>query len=178
MKLRSRQLRLILAGLAGATTFASSVTAEVTEKPAWDQVANIKDAAARLGQLHRARGAKGAYDFIDACYRTHSLAENYGAAFESCIAQDYLETKVLAQVYARMPPDVLQKLGAPSPQLLAESMGRRIVAAFAHYKVGTVYAEDLKKLVDEHGFPIFLKIIFPEAAQEMEDKASKKRKPQ
>jgi hypothetical protein len=126
-------------------------------------VATIKGAAARLGFLHRARGAKAAYELIDNCYRTHSLAERYGEGFETCIAQDYLETKVLSQVYSRLPPDQLQKLGAPSPAMLADAMGRRITAAFLQYKMPFSYAEELKVLVDTHGLPIFLAIVFPDA---------------
>ena len=104
-------------------------------QPAWDQVENIKDAAARIGKLQRAKGSEAAYKFIDACYRTHSLAENYSKAFESCIAQDYLQTKMLVQLYSRTPPETLKKLGSPSPEKLSEIGGRRIVAAFAQYKI-------------------------------------------
>lgn len=145
-------------------------------QPAWDRVANIRDAAERIGKLHRARGVKAAFDFIDACYRTHSLAENYGQAFESCIAQDYLETRMLAQVYARVPPEALAKMGAPSPELLADSMGRRVVAAFAQYKMPAAYGDELKKLVDEHGVPVYLMVVFPEAAKELDQKQNKDRK--
>ena len=42
-------------------------------------------------------------------------------------------------------------------------MGRRITAAFLQYKIPISYAEDLKVLVDTHGLPIFLAIVFPEA---------------
>jgi cytosine/adenosine deaminase-related metal-dependent hydrolase len=144
--------------------------------PEWDQVANIKDAAERIGKLHRARGAKAAYEFIDACYRTHSLAENYGQAFESCIAQDYLETRMLAQVYSRLPPDALTKMGAPTATELANAMGRRVVAALAQYKMSSAYGDDLKRLVDEHGVPVFLQIVFPEAIKELNDTSRKERK--
>ncbi len=83
------------------------------ESRAWDQVANIKDAAQRIGKLQASKGVEAAYKFIDACYRTHSLAEAYSAAFESCIAQDYLETKMLVQIYVRTPPETLKKFGSP-----------------------------------------------------------------
>jgi hypothetical protein len=174
-------LALAALALAGRSAYAEGPSSTPPPEalaltPSWDQIANIKDAAERLGKLHRAGGVKAAYDFIDACYRTHSLAENYGQAFESCIAQDYLETKVLAEVYARMPPEALKKLGAPSPAALADSMGRRVVAAFSQYKMPAAYGEDLKRLVDLHGLPVFLKIVFPEAVKDMEDKPSKERK--
>jgi hypothetical protein len=64
-----------------------------------------------------------------------------------------------------MPPDQLKKIGAPSPAMLADAMGRRITAAFLQYKMPFTYAEDLKVLVDRHGLPIFLAIVFPEAAR-------------
>jgi hypothetical protein len=161
----SRRTRAWVLVLAGSLLSAAGAAAPAEDTPKWDQVANIKDAAERLGNLHRTRGAKGAYDFIDACYRTHSLAEEYGQAFESCIAQDYLETKVLASVYSRLPPEFLARNRVPSPEALADAMGRRIVAAFAQYNKPVAYAEDFKKLVDQHGFPIFLAILFPAKPQ-------------
>jgi hypothetical protein len=143
----------------------SAPAPQAQPEPTWDRVASIKGAAERLGFLHRARGAKAAYDLIDNCYRTHSLAENYGEGFETCIAQDYLETTVLAKVYARLPPEQLQKMGMPSPAMLADAMGRRVTAAFNQYRMPAAYAVELKGLVDTHGLPIFLAIVFPEAAQ-------------
>ena len=59
----------------------------------WDRAANIKEAAERIGLIQRTRGAEAAIKHIDACYRTHGLASAYSAAFEACIAQDYMETK-------------------------------------------------------------------------------------
>jgi len=129
----------------------------------WDQIANIKDAATRLAALQRRRGATRAYEFIDACYRTHTLSEEYTKALEACIAQDYMETQVLALVYSRVPPNTLRRQGVPSPQMLADAMGQRITAAFASYKMPLSYVEDFKKLVDEHGFPLFYKRLFPGA---------------
>jgi hypothetical protein len=152
---------------------AAQARAAADFKPSWDQVANIKDTAERLGKLHRARGARAAYDFIDACYRTHSLAENFGQAFESCIAQDFMESQMLARLYSRMPRDMLAKLGAPTPEHLTAAMGRRVGAAFAQYNIPATYGLSLKKLVDEHGMPVFVKIVLPEAVREMEEKSSK-----
>ncbi len=127
----------------------------------WDQAANIKDAAERLAQLQRTRGADRAFQFIDACYRTHSLASKYGKAFEACIAQDYLETQALALVYSRLTPDALKRVGVPTPQALADAMGKRVTAAFATYDVPVSYVKTFKELVDEHGFPVFFQTVFP-----------------
>jgi hypothetical protein len=146
--------------------------AEKSEPATWDQAASIRGAAERLGRVHRARGAKAAYELIDNCYRTHSLASTYGEGFESCIAQDYLETRTLIQVYSRMPPEALKQHGVPSPNELAESMGRRVSAAFHQYKKSQAYADEMRSLVDKHGLPVFLAIVFPEAVKAMGDKNS------
>ena len=146
------------------------------ETAAWDQVASIRGAAERLARLHRARGARAAYELVENCYKTHSLAETYGEGFESCIAQDYLETRTLIQVYSRMPPEALEKLGVPSPQMLAESMGQRVSMAFGQYGKSQAYADNVKRLVDAHGFPVFLAIVFPEAVKALEDKQTRERK--
>lgn len=129
----------------------------------WDQVANIKDAAQRLAKLQRTKGAQGAFSFIDACYRTHSLASKYSKAFEACIAQDYMQTQVLMFVYSRLTPEELKRTGVPSPKALASAMGQRFSAAFESYKVPIPYVKDFKNLVDEHGFPVFFRIVFPGA---------------
>ena len=131
--------------------------------PAWDQVANIKDAATRLAALQRRQGATRAYAFIDACYRTHMLSEAYTKALEACIAQDYMETQVLALIYSRVPADTLRRQGVPSPRMLADAMGQRISAAFANYKLPVSYVDEFKKLVDQHGFPLFYKALFPDS---------------
>ncbi|WP_072392602.1 hypothetical protein [Hyphomicrobium sp. CS1GBMeth3] len=145
------------------------------ETAGWDQVASIRGAAERLGRLHRAKGAKAAYELIDNCYKTHSLSSKYGEGFESCIAQDYLETRTLVQVYSRMPPEMLEKHGVPSPQMLAESMGKRISMAFGQYKKSQAYADNVKRIVDEHGLPVFLALVFPEAVKAVQDKQAKEK---
>ncbi|MGE0024857.1 MAG: hypothetical protein AB7S70_14630 [Hyphomicrobium sp.] len=163
------------AGAARATSEATGAGAS-DATAAWDQVQSIRGAAERLGRLHRARGAKAAYELIENCYKTHSLASAYGEGFEACIAQDYLETRTLVQVYSRMPPETLEKLGVPSPQSLAESMGQRVAAAFGQYNKTQAYADNVKKLVDQHGLPVFLAIVFPEAMRELRDREAKEKK--
>src|SRR5437868_3159590 len=110
-------------------------------KPDWDQSANIKDAAQRIAEIQRTQGATKAFNYIEDCYKTHSLSSEYTKAFEGCIAQDYLETQILSLVYSRLPPETLKKMGAPEPKLLAQSMGQRITAAFATYKVPVARVE-------------------------------------
>lgn len=169
--------------VAGMSTFplaAEGTPADKTEtkssekpvlfKPEWDQAANIKDAAERLGKLHRVKGPKAAIQFIDACYRTNGLAEAYTERFEACIAQDYMETQVLAQVYSRLPPEQLKQMGAPTAQGLADGLGKRVVAAFQQYKISAEYAGKFKSLVDKHGFPTFIPLVFPK--QEKPDDSS------
>jgi hypothetical protein len=134
----------------------------------WDRTANIKEAAERIGLIQRTRGAEAAIKHIDACYRTHGLASAYSAAFEACIAQDYMETKLLTRVYGRLPPERLKKMGAPTADQLAQAMGRRVVAAFGQYKVSTEDAESFRAEVDKVGMPLFLKTVFPNAAAEID----------
>lgn len=130
-------------------------------RPDWDQSANIKDAAQRIAEIQRTQGATKAFNYIEDCYKTHSLSSEYTKAFEGCIAQDYLETQILALVYSRLPPETLKKMGAPEPRQLAQSMGQRITAAFATYKIPVARVEKFKKIVDDDGFPVFFKVLFP-----------------
>jgi hypothetical protein len=52
-------------------------------------------------------------------------------------------------------------MGAPTPEMLAPSRGKRITDAFRTYDVSVARAEAFKKLVDEHGFPVFFRALFP-----------------
>jgi hypothetical protein len=161
---------------AGGTTETPPADPNASESATWDQVASIRGAAERIGRLHRARGAKAAYELVENCYKTHSLAPTYGEGFEACIAQDYLETRTLIQVYSRMPPDALEKLGVPSPHMLAQSMGQRVSMAFGQYKKSQAYADNVRKIVDEHGLPVFLSIVFPEAVRALDQKNTQEKK--
>jgi hypothetical protein len=152
--------RLAAAALAACAVSPAMATAG---QPDWDQVANIKDAALRIAEIQRTQGASKAFDYISDCYKTHSLSSEYTKAFEGCIAQDYLETQILAMVYSRLPPESLKKMGAPDPKMLADSMGQRVTAAFATYKIPVARVEKFKKIVDEDGFPLFFKTLFPGA---------------
>ena len=159
---RPRGLRRAAAVVgAGVVAMIASGPLAAYEAPDWDQVANIKEAASRLAQLQRRQGASKAFEFIEACYRTHSLSEEYSKPFEACIAQDYMETQILALIYSRIPDETLRRLGAPTPQLLARSMGNRVAQAFATYKVPAEDVKTFKKLVDQHGFPLFFATVFP-----------------
>lgn len=145
--------------------------------PDWDQVANIKDAALRLAHMQRTRGATKTFEFIDACYRTHSLSSQYTKAFEACIAQDYLETQVLALIYSRLSPQTLQRMGAPTPEVLAQTMGKRISSAFANYEVPAENVQAFKELVDVHGFPVFFQALFPNLKVPVPKKLLPEKKP-
>ena len=158
----------LLFGLSSSLFAEDTPVSQDTFSRSWDQVANIKDAAERIARLQQSRGADAVMRFIDACYRTHILASNYSAALESCIVQDYLETKFLTRIYAGLPSDVLSRIRAPSPELLGQAMGQRIVAAFNQYKVPVKEAEDLKGQVDIYGAPLFLKIVLPQAGRDID----------
>jgi hypothetical protein len=154
--------RIASAVLAAGLILECGTARAAAEQPEWDQVANIKDAALRLAEMQRTRGATRAFAFIDACYKTHGLSSQYTRAFEACIAQDYLETQILALIYSRLSPETLKTMGAPTPEMLADAMGKRVTAAFATYDVPPVRVAAFKRLVDEHGFPVFFQALFPE----------------
>lgn len=169
----------VLIAAAASTGAAGAQTAAPAQPPAaeaappsvpitWDRAANIKEAAERIGMIQRTRGAEGAIKHIDACYRTHGLASAYSAAFEGCIAQDYMETKLLTRIYGRLPPERLRTMGAPTADQLAQAMGRRVVAAFKQYKVSAADATAFQSEVDKVGMPVFLKTVFPNAAAEID----------
>jgi hypothetical protein len=139
-----------------------AVTPEASAaKETWNHVANIKDAANRLAELHKREGSPGVLKFLDACYRTHMLASEFSQGLEACMAQDYMHSQVLARIYATIPEADRERMGTPSPQQIANGMGQRFVAAFSQYKIGVKEAEAFKKLVDTNGLPVFVNAVFP-----------------
>ena len=172
-----RPLLLALAYMTGLSVpLAAHAESTKAEKPSWDRAANIKDAAERLGVLHQREGSQGVIKFIDACYRTHLLASEYNQALEACLAADYMHSRVLAEIYARVPLEERVKNKAPSPELITSTMAARFGRAFEQYKVPPSEADVFKKLVDTHGFPVFVKAVFPKAQAAPDGEPSKGKK--
>ena len=148
---------MVSIAIAGSAVHAASGT--------WDRAANIKDAASRLGALHRREGSPGVLKFLDACYRTHMLASDFSKGLEACMAQDFMHSQVLASIYAKVPLEQRQKLDTPSPELIASGMQQRFAAAFAQYQITIPEADAFKALVEKQGMPVFLKAVFPKSAK-------------
>jgi hypothetical protein len=154
---RGLGLSVLLAGaLAGANS------AYAANDISWDRIANVESAAKQIGEVQAQAGVEKAFNFISACYKTHGLASAYSKAFEGCIAQDYLVSRTLVQIYERVPKEVLEKNGAPSPEKIDQSFKNRAASAFAQYKRPPEDALALRGVVEQHGVPVFLKIVFPD----------------
>lgn len=130
-------------------------------KPEWNQIENVKDAAKRMGELHRRQGSEAALKFLEACYKTHTIAEKYTEGLESCMAQDYMLSQMLAVVYSRVPDEKLKDMKAPTSEIIVRSMRGRFQAIFQQYKLTQPQADSLRDAVDKHGMPIFIKLVFP-----------------
>jgi hypothetical protein len=149
-------------GLLVAAGLTLTAIGDAVAKPkAWDKVENIKEAAAQIGEIQKTRGAEGAMKFIDACYRTHRLASAYNRWFEGCMVQDFMQSRALALIYERLPPDKLKAMGAPSAEQLMGLFQVRVASALATYNVSQEDAVALFKLTEIHGMPKFLAIVFP-----------------
>lgn len=164
--MRSNQPRLTAAIAACcaclAGTLAGSAPAHAVGQ-GWDHKANITDAAKRLVILHRREGSAGVIKFLEACYKTHLLSSAFTAGLESCMAQDYMHTHVLALIYSRLPPERIKQMGAPTPEVIAKSMNERFVTSFMQYNVTVKEGEEFKKLVNDFGVPIFVAGVFPKS---------------
>jgi hypothetical protein len=162
-------------GAVAALLLALSIaSAPAVAKESWDHVANIKDAATRLAELHKRQGSQGVLKFLDACYRTQLLGSQFSQGLESCMAQDYMHSKVLAMIYARIPDAARMRMGTPSPEFIADSMKQRFDAAFRQYKMTAKDAEAFKKLVDKNGTPLFVKSVFPSSNDDSSAKSGKR----
>ena len=153
--------------LAVALSVAASTQSPVLAagKPDWDRVANVKAAAQQIGEIQAHQGADKAFKFINDCYKTHGLAAAYSKAFEGCIAQDLMLMEALAAIYGRVDPQVLRKSGAPSVDQLQATLNQRLSSAYATYSMPVSEGIELKKIVDTHGLPLFIKIVFPKSGE-------------
>ena len=122
---------------------------------------SAEEAAQRLSMLHKRSGSEGVLKFLDACYRTHTIATNFSAALEGCMAQDYVHSRVLVAVYARVPEAVRAERKLPSPEAIAGAMNSRFAAIFEQYKLKPNDVEALQAAFETHGVPIFVKSAFP-----------------
>lgn len=138
-------------------------------KAEWNQVENVKGAAKRLGEMQRRQGSEAVLKFLEACYKTHMLAENFTEGLEGCMAQDYMLSQMLAVIYAKVPADKLAEMKAPSSEVIARAMRGRFQAIFQQYKFTQEQADNLKKAVDVHGMPVFIKLVFPNTGKKKDD---------
>lgn len=150
-----------------AVTLATSAAA--SPRIDWDRSANVKEAAERLVALQKQGGALGAYKFIVACYKTHSLAERYSKPLEACIAQDYMLTQIMVMVYERLPAETRKTMHAVEPGDLARAFSARVSGVLTQYKMTEQDGLTLRKLVDKDGMPVFLAKTFPDAKSRPEN---------
>ena len=155
--------------LAALTFFAASMVLTPAHaadtKIDWDQTKNVTGAAKRLAEMQRRQGSEAVLKFLEACYKTHMLAEKYTEGLEACMAQDYMLSQLLAVIYSKVPPEKLADMKAPSPEVIARAMRGRFLAIFKQYNVSQEQADSLKKAVDEHAMPLFIKLVFPKSSQ-------------
>ncbi|MGE0380506.1 MAG: hypothetical protein AB7O90_06620 [Hyphomicrobium sp.] len=153
--------------LAALTFFAASMvlTPAHAADTNWDQTKNVTDAAKRLAEMQRRQGSEAVLKFLEACYKTHMLAEKYTEGLEACMAQDYMLSQLLAVIYSKVPPEKLADMKAPSPEVIARAMRGRFLAIFQQYNISQEQADSLKKAVDEHAMPLFIKLVFPNSSK-------------
>lgn len=136
----------------------------------------MKSAALRIARVQRSKGADVAVRLIANCYKTHTLFEEYSRGFEGCMVQDHLQTRILVEVYSRMEPEQLRRIGAPTTQGLVTSNIQRFASALNKYNIKPEYGLHIRKLADQHGWPVFLKIVFPNMETEPNAQPKQNRK--
>jgi hypothetical protein len=106
--------------------------------PAWcdERVDSIRAAAAEIRAVRDAQGMAAAHEAVLACYAKK-------AAYETCIAQDFIVSNVAARE-ARDPMGVL------------EEMAERITQAMQRSAVPLADAKQYILLVKQHGFAAYL----------------------
>jgi hypothetical protein len=164
-----------LFGIMAGGSAVQSASPPSADKPTWDRIANVETAANQIGEIQARQGVEQAFKFISACYKTHGLASNYSKSFEGCIAQDYIVSKTLAQVYSRLPRETLDRMGAPTAEKIDQSFQQRAASAFELYKRTPEDALALRGIVEARGLPVFLNIVFPKSAADVPSPSPQKK---
>ena len=154
-----RQLVLLLALACGMAT------PTLAAKPGWDRAKTVRVAAERLAELQKRQGAEAVAKFLDACYRTHTLASKFSEPLDTCMAQDLMFSEVLATVYGRLTPEARRERKLPSPEQISASLAARIGSVVTQYKLKDADTKALADAVAAHGMPIFLAAMFPKAGE-------------
>lgn len=165
---------LFLACVAMGNALGASQAEETKVTPGWDRVQTIRQAAQRIAVVHRSKGPAAAYKLIDACYRTHSLADLYTEGMEICIVQDYLQTQMVTRVIERMAPGTLARSGVQSPKELRKIMQIRIGKTLKMFDMPPTFGTEVMKLAEKHGSPVYLAVLFPEALRQHNKKESRR----
>ena len=139
-----------------------------TPRQTGTSVANIKDAAKRLARAaRRARSPRRALKFLEACYRTHMLASKYhagprvlhGAGLHALAgAGRHLSPRCRRRTRREMKAPVARDHRA----IDARDAFRR---SSRSTRFNQKQADSLKKAVDTHGMPLFIKSVFPESGK-------------
>jgi hypothetical protein len=154
----------IVGGLAWVCAAVLMLGDALAAAPAWNQGDNVKAAAKQLADIQQRQGAEGAVRFISACYKTHGLASQYSKAYEGCVAQDYMQARALALVYARVDDATLKQKGIPTAEAVTRSLNARLNAAFAKYQIRPEDGQSFVRLVETQGVPVYLSLVFPKSA--------------
>jgi hypothetical protein len=156
-------------GLGCATAVAAAILSLLFETGAaaakarisWDRASNVKEAALRVAEMQKTRGALGTFKFIADCYKTQTLNENYTRFLESCVVQDIIHSRATAAVYAALSPEQRRETGVPEPELLNKSMLDRVGSTLGQFKVSLADIQALMKIVDQQGMSEYAKARFP-----------------
>jgi hypothetical protein len=160
--------------LAGCAVLVSLAVAHAGKR--WDRAANIGEAANRLVELHRAKGSQGVLKFLDACYKTHTLASEFKAPLEACMAQDYMHARVLVEIYGRLPEEARVRFNAPDAAGIELALNRRFALVMKQYAMSEADTQELMKSIETVGVPIFVKGVMPSSETSPAD-ADAKREP-
>ena len=116
----------------------------------------IADAAERIVRVHLAP-----------CYGRHMLASKYTQGSRPVLRRTTCMTEVMTSIYSRIPAGNAEEIGrARRPAINWRVVCRqRVGAALTQYKMTEADGLALKKMIDQHGLPVFAKQTLPKTSE-------------
>jgi hypothetical protein len=143
---------LLIFGIAGSSP-------AISQWASWDQTVHIQGVSRELAGRVRQKGADQALAEIQQCYRDSASANVLTKPLEKCLIQDAVHSWVTASVYGKASKETLEKMNLPTPEVVLQSMSRRVTAVFRKYKIPEDKAREFMQAVRQHGLAAYADVL-------------------
>jgi hypothetical protein len=143
---------LLIFGVAGSSP-------AISQWASWDQAVHVQEVSRELAGRVRQKGGDQAFAEIQQCYRDSASATVLTKLLEKCLIQDAVHSWVTASVYGRASKETLEKMSLPTPEVVLQSMSRRVTAVFRKHKIPEDKAREFMQTVRQQGMAAYAEVL-------------------